>query len=76
MRRYNPPFNGNRYIVNTSTGEIHDLDNENVNCQIDEIKPENIKSFPTLENAKIGAIFLCSWKANGCYYCLKELDKG
>ena len=76
MRRYNPPFNGNRYIVNTSTGEIHDLDNEHVNCQIDEIKLENISSCPTLENAKIRAIFAANRKTNGCYYCLKELDKG
>ena len=76
MRRYGPPFNGNRYVVNKSTGEIHDLDNETSNCQIDGINFDNIESSPTLENAKISAIFAASYRANGCYYCLNELDNG
>lgn len=38
MRRYNPPFNGNRYVLNKATGEIHDLDNETSLCQINEIE--------------------------------------
>lgn len=44
-RRYRPPFNGNRYIGNINTNEVHDLDNEKTNCQIDEIKDSHIKTF-------------------------------
>jgi hypothetical protein len=38
-RRYSGHMSGERYLANTnpSKQEIHDLDNENVNCQIDEI---------------------------------------
>lgn len=42
MRRNYSPFDGCRYILNTNTGVAHDLDNEDVNCQIDEINPEHI----------------------------------
>jgi hypothetical protein len=28
---------GERYLGNTNSKEVHDLDNENNNCQIDEI---------------------------------------
>lgn len=45
MRRYHWPFNGKRYIGNTNTMEVHDLDNETRNCQIDEIKHEHVKTF-------------------------------
>jgi hypothetical protein len=30
-------MSGERYCANTNTKEVHDLDNENTNCQIDEI---------------------------------------
>ncbi len=36
-RRYSGNMNGERYLANTNTKEVHDLDNENNNCQIDEI---------------------------------------
>jgi len=36
-RRNGPPLYGNRYCGNTNTTEVHDLDNEQTNCQIDEI---------------------------------------
>lgn len=45
MRRYNWPFNGNRYIGNTNTNEVHDLDNEKTGCRINEIKTDHIKTF-------------------------------
>lgn len=38
MRRNYPPYNGKRFLLNLSTNEIHDLDFETKNCQIDEIK--------------------------------------
>ena len=40
MRRYNGNMNGERYLGNTESKEVHDLDNEDTNangCQIDEI---------------------------------------
>lgn len=38
-RRYSGNMNGERYLANTSPSklEVHDLDNEKSNCQIDEI---------------------------------------
>jgi hypothetical protein len=40
MRRYGSPIHGRRYVGNTNTTEVHDLDNEKTGtneCQIDEI---------------------------------------
>lgn len=39
MRRYTGNMNGERYLANTSPTkkEIHDLDQEKTECQIDEI---------------------------------------
>ena len=37
MRRYTGNMNGERYLGNTNTTEVHDLDNEQKSCQIDEI---------------------------------------
>ena len=36
-RRPGWPLYGNRYCGNTNTKEVHDLDNEKSQCQIDEI---------------------------------------
>ena len=36
-RRYRGNMNGERYCGNASSKEVHDLDNEQANCQIDEI---------------------------------------
>lgn len=76
MRRYNPPFNGNRYVLNRATGEIHDLDNETTNCQINEIKPENVINCASYEDARLRAAFLSPYGGNGCYYCLRSKDNG
>ena len=45
MRRYQWPFNGNRFIGNTNTNEVHDLDNEKNGCRINEIKYDHVKKF-------------------------------
>ena len=76
MRRYTPPFNGNRFVLNKATGEIHDLDNETANCQINEIKPENVVNCSSYQNAAIRAAFLSPRGANGCFYCLRSKDNG
>ncbi len=65
MRRYYPPFNGKRYIGNANTMEVHDLDNEKTECQIDEIKTEHIRTFSpdTLYEAH-------SHGFDNCYWCI------
>jgi len=45
MRRHHSPFNGKKYIGNTSTHEVHDLDNEEIGCRINLIKDEHVKTF-------------------------------
>lgn len=74
MRRNYEPFDGKRYLENTNTDEVHDLDNESPNCHIDEIKHEHICMHETLTSVRIARIF--NDKINGCAHCLKSLDKG
>lgn len=44
-RRQRAPFNGKRFIGNTNTNEVHDLDNEKAGCKIDLITVSHIKTF-------------------------------
>jgi len=37
MRRFIGHTNGEQYLGNSNTKEVHDLDNEKTSCQIDEI---------------------------------------
>jgi hypothetical protein len=62
MRRWQWPFNGNRYIGNKNTTEVHDLDNEKTGCQIDEIKTDHVKTFipDTKEQAKSEGFDYCA----------------
>ena len=76
MRRFTPPFNGNRYVLNKATGEIHDLDNETSACQIDKIAPDNVLNCSTYEDSAIRAVFLSPNRGNGCFYCLRSKDSG
>lgn len=76
MRRYNHPFNGKRFVLNKSTGEIHDLDNESSLCHIDDMNPENILNVDSYEDAALRAAFLSVNGPNGCHYCLKSRDNG
>lgn len=71
MRRYYAPFNGNRYVLNKNTGEIHDLDNECPECRIDDIKPEHVINCPSFEDAQLRRAFM-SFYNDGCYYCLNH----
>ena len=51
-RRHNRPLFGVRLCGNTVTKEVHDLDNETVQCQIDEIlESGNAFPFKSLETA-------------------------
>ena len=49
MRRNYSPFNGKRFILNTNTGEIHDLDFETDSCKINDIN-SNLVASPDSNN--------------------------
>lgn len=54
-RKYKGNLNGERYVANTSPykREVHDLDNENRNCMIDEIvRVRQDKAFGSLADAR------------------------
>lgn len=64
MRRYTGNMNGERYLGNTNTTEVHDLDNEQTNCQIDEIiKAKHDKPFNSLTDARSAGY-------DNCAYCI------
>ena len=63
-RRPNAPLYGARYCGNTAKMEVHDLDNEKVLCQIDEIiQAGHAVPFQALQGAH-GAGY------DNCHYCL------
>jgi len=66
-RRYRSPFNAKRYIGNKRKKEVHDLDNEHKNCQIDEIKLEHVVTFnpDTLEQAHREGFDNCAYCISG-----------
>lgn len=73
MRRYNPPFNGKRYVLNHSTHEVHDLDVETSDCRINTIKNASIFNCNSFEQAEFSSIWVDGHNCDGCYYCmLKE----
>ncbi|CDB62079.1 putative uncharacterized protein [Clostridium clostridioforme CAG:132] len=76
MRRYNFPFNGNRYVLNKSTGEIHDLDCETPQCRINEMNPANIINCMSYDDAWLRANLLKCPAPNGCHYCNSSRDNG
>lgn len=45
MHRNYGPFNKERFVGNTNTMEVHDLDNEKSACEIDFIDHEHIQTF-------------------------------
>ena len=77
MRRYESPYNGKRYILNTNTGEIHDLDSETVSCLINEINHEHIYMADTYDEAQVHAVLVeHTYNPNGCHYCIPSKDNG
>ncbi|MDI9412098.1 MAG: hypothetical protein QM401_00775 [Bacillota bacterium] len=67
MRRWYPPFNGKRFIGNTNTTEVHDLDNEQTNCQINEIKTHHIQTFSPDTHAEAERQGF-----DNCHWCLGD----
>ena len=68
-RRYDGNMNGERYLGNTSSSQVHDLDNEDTDknaCQIDEIiAAGNDKPFLSLATARAAGY-------DDCAYCLGD----
>lgn len=63
-RRYRGHMNGERYCGNKNKLEVHDLDQETTNCQIDEIiDAGNDKPFDFLSDAHAAGY-------DNCHYCL------
>ena len=63
-RRHTGNMNGERYLGNTNKKEVHDLDNESTNCQIDEIiHAGHDKPFTSHSSAKSAGY-------DNCAYCL------
>lgn len=51
-----------RYLGNVNTLEVHDTDNETVNCQLDEVLSEHRTWYDTLSAAKADRDFdNCAW---------------
>jgi hypothetical protein len=61
-------MNGEKYLANTSYDkkEVHDLDNEKSNCQIDEIiRAGHDKPYNSLEQAHLDGFDNCAWCIGG-----------
>ena len=65
-RRNKGNMNGERYLGNTNTKEVHDLDQENFLCRIDEIIAAcHDLPFHTLQQAKAYGYDNCHWCLGG-----------
>jgi hypothetical protein len=63
-RRHRGNMNGERYLANTSPSklEVHDLDNEKTNCQIDEIiRAGHDKPYTSLASAHADGYDYCAF---------------
>ena len=63
-RKYKGSLNGERYVANTSPykREVHDLDNENRNCMVDEIiRARQDKAFRSLADARREEFSQCAF---------------
>lgn len=67
-RRYGGRMNGERYLANanTSSREVHDLDDERTNCQIDEIiAAGNERPYDSVSAAVADGYDRCHWCLGG-----------
>jgi hypothetical protein len=68
-RKYKGNMNGQKYVANTSPykREVHDLDNENRNCLVDEIiRSGQDKPYTSLDEARQDDFGVCSF-CSGSY---------
>lgn len=65
-RRYRGNMNGERYCGNRDSKEVHDLDQETKNCQIDEIiAAGHDVPFNSLSDAHDAGYDNCHWCLSG-----------
>ena len=76
MRRFNPPFNGKRFLLKKNTGEIHDLDKETDACRINDIVPDHIYMGDSYMGYLIYAQMNHCPPPNSCFYCQLEYNRG
>ncbi|MFW5677419.1 MAG: hypothetical protein ACOCNL_14340 [Acetivibrio ethanolgignens] len=76
MRRFTPPYNGKRYVLNRNTHEVHDLDRETSSCRINEIKSDHVYNCDSYLDAQMYSMMLDSSPCNGCAYCMPEKNNG
>lgn len=61
-RRHTGHMNGEQYLGNTNTTEVHNLDNEKTSCQINEIiKAGHDRPFSFLSAAHNAGYDNCHW---------------
>jgi hypothetical protein len=68
VRRYKGNMSGEQYLANAnpSKREVHDLDQEKTNCQIDEIiRAGHDRPFTSLSAAKTAGYDNCAWCLGG-----------
>lgn len=66
MRRWRGNMRGEQYCGNQNKMEVHDLDNEQINCQIDEIiRAGNDRPFNSLAAAHNAGYDNCHWCLGG-----------
>lgn len=53
-----------RYLGNTNTMELHDTQNENTNCQLDEIEVDHRRWYDSISEAKR------DYDYDNCHWCL------
>ena len=70
-RRHTGNMNGERYLANISPSkrEVHDLDNEKANCQINEIiRADHDKPYTSLDTAHRDGY-------DNCAYCIGDSNR-
>lgn len=58
-----------RFLGNTNTLEVHDTDNEQSNCQLDEIAEEHRKWYDSLAEARNDKDY------DNCHYCIGDSER-
>lgn len=76
MRQYGPPYLKGKFLLNTNTGEIHDLSKEKEGCKIQSMSPEHAQFFENLDRAFQYGHLYTDKVCNGCAHCLSEYDIG
>ena len=66
MRRHVGHLQGHRFCGNIHKLEVHDLDNEQANCQIEEIlRAHHERPFVNLNAAHVAGYDNCAWCLGG-----------